>query len=529
MTVAETTPAPSGPDLTQGVDSESLADGSMITGHVRSEAVLLARVGAEFFSVGATCTHYGGPLAEGLLVGNTVRCPWHHACFDLRTGVAARPPALNDLPRWRVESRDERVFVREKLQPVNPAPRTPGLGPASVLILGAGAAGNSAAETLRREGFAGCLTMVDPDGDAPYDRPNLSKDYLAGTASEDWIPLHPRSYYHELGIDLLTARTATAIDPKAKRVALDDGSIQEFDRLLIATGASPLKLDLRQSGGGPVRYLRSLADSRSIVAVAAESEYAVIIGTSFIGLEVAASLRTRGLEVHVVGPDAMPLQRVLGTQLGAFIRRLHEEHGVVFHLRHTVGSVGPRGVTLDDGTYLRADLVVAGVGVRPNVELAVAAGIAADNGILVDDRLETSSKGIFAAGDVARWIDPETREQVRVEHWVVAQRMGQTAARNMLGTNEPFDAVPFFWSQHYDVPIAYVGHAATWNRAVMDGDLDARDCAVTYYENDRALATATIYRDTQSLSTELMMEQAIAATSAANHMEESCPTGGARI
>ena len=204
MTVAETTIAPSGPDLTQGTDAQSLADGSMLTGRVGSDTVLLARVGTEFFAVGATCTHYGGPLVEGLLVDNTVRCPWHHACFDLRTGVAARPPALNDLPRWRVETRDGRVFVREKLQPAKPARRTPGLDPASVLILGAGAAGNSAAETLRREGFAGRITLVDPDSDAPYDRPNLSKDYLAGTASEEWIPLHPRSYYSELGIELLT-------------------------------------------------------------------------------------------------------------------------------------------------------------------------------------------------------------------------------------------------------------------------------------------------------------------------------------
>jgi NADPH-dependent 2,4-dienoyl-CoA reductase/sulfur reductase-like enzyme/nitrite reductase/ring-hydroxylating ferredoxin subunit len=510
MAVAETTIAPSGPDLTQGTDAQSLADGSMLTGRVGSDTVLLARVGTEFFAVGATCTHYGGPLVEGLLVDHTVRCPWHHACFDLRTGVAARPPALNDLPRWRVETRDGRVFVREKLQPAKPARRTSGLDPASILILGAGAAGNSAAETLRREGFAGRITLVDPDSDAPYDRPNLSKDYLAGTASEEWIPLHPRSYYSELGIERLTGRAATAIDPKAKRVVLDDGSSQEFDRLLIATGASPLKLALPRSGGTPVRYLRSLADSRSIVAAAKDSEYAVVIGTSFIGLEVAASLRTRGLDVHVVGTDAVPLRRVFGTQLGAFIRRLHEGHGVVFHLGHTVEGVGPRGITLDDGTYVRADLIVAGVGVRPNVKLAIAGGIATDNGILVDERLETSAKDIFAAGDVARWIDPETGERIRVEHWVVAQRMGQAVARNMLGHNEQFAAVPFFWSQHYDVPIAYVGHAAAWDRAVMDGDPDARDCAVTYYQNGRALATATIYRDTQSLSTELMMEQAIA-------------------
>ena len=509
--MADQQTTPSGPDLGQGIRTESLADGGMLTGHVGAEAVLLARVGREFFAVGATCTHYSGPLVEGLLVGDTVRCPWHHACFSLRTGRPVRPPALNDLPRWRVESQDGRIFVREKLPAVQPSSRRPARSPGSVLILGAGGAGNSAAEALRREGFAGCLTLVDPDRDAPYDRPNLSKDYLAGTASEDWIPLHPRSYYTDLGIELLTGCSAKAIDAKAKRVWLDDGAVRDFDRLLIATGATPVTLAIPTLKGARVHYLRTLADSRSIIAAAEGSRCAVVLGTSFIGLEVAAALRARGLEVHAVGPDAPPLGRVFGCELGKFVQRLHEQHGVVFHLGHTACGVDPQGVSLDDGTHVRADLVVAGVGVRPNVDLAVTAGFATDNGILVDDRLQTSAPDVFAAGDVARWIDPRSGDRVRVEHWVVAQRMGQAAARNMLGHNERFDAVPFFWSQHYDVPIAYVGHAARWDRAVVDGDPVARDCAVTYYRNDRALATATIYRDIQSLSTELAMEQAIGA------------------
>jgi NADPH-dependent 2,4-dienoyl-CoA reductase/sulfur reductase-like enzyme len=419
---------------------------------------------------------------------------------------------LNDLPCWRVEQQDGRVFVREKLQPAKPARRKPGRDSDSVLILGAGAAGNSAAETLRREGFAGRVTVVDPDRDAPYDRPNLSKDYLAGTASEDWIPLHPRSYYTDLGVELLTGRSATAIDAKAKRVTLDDGSIQEFDRLLIATGATPVRLDIPHAGDARIHYLRTLADSRRIIAAAEGSRRAVVLGTSFIGLEVAASLRARGLEVHAVDRGTLPLGRVFGPELSGFIQRLHEEHGVVFHLGHTARSVDPQRVTLDDGTHLRADLVVAGVGVRPNADLAGRAGLAIDNGILVDGRLETSATGVFAAGDVARWTDRRTGDRIRVEHWVVGERMGQTAARNILGHNEQFDAVPFFWSQHYDVPIVYVGHAAAWDRVVVDGDPDARDCAATYYLKDRALATATIYRDTQSLSTELEMERAIAAT-----------------
>ena len=510
--MAETTTAPSGPDLTQGIDAESLADGSMLAGHVGSDSVLLARVGTAFFAVGATCTHYGGPLAEGLLVSDTVRCPWHHACFNLRTGAAVRPPALNDLRRWRVEVRDGRVFVGDKLSPPQPAPVRSGRDPVSMVILGAGAAGNTAAETLRREGFQGRVTLVDPDRDAPYDRPNLSKDYLAGTAPEDWLPLHPPSFYADLDIELLTGRSAHAIDVADRRVLLKDGAVLKFDRLLIATGAAPVGLDIPTTQARTIHYLRTLADSRRIINSAQGARQAVVLGTSFIGLEVAAALRSRGLEVHAVGPDALPLGRILGPELGGFIQHLHEDHGVVFHLGSTPRRWDPQGLTLDDGTCLPADLVVAGIGVLPNVGLAEQGGLATDAGILVDEQLETSASGVFAAGDVARWIDPRSADRVRVEHWVVAQRMGQTAARNMLGYQESFDAVPFFWSQHYDVPIAYVGHAGKWDRAVVDGDPEARDCAVTYYRDGQALATATIYRDIQSLRTEHAMEQAMEGT-----------------
>ena len=498
--------APSGPDLTLGIPTESLLEGAMISGHVGDEAVLLARIDGELLAVGAVCTHYSGPLGEGLLVGDTVRCPWHHACFSLRTGRAVRPPALNDLRRWQVEVEDGQIFVRNQL-PAEGIPRR-GRGGAkrSILILGAGAAGSTAAETLRKEGFDGLITIIDPDADAPYDRPNISKDYLAGSAPEDWLPLHPRSYYTEQEIELVLGRRAQAIDPARRRLTLDDGAALPYEQLLITTGATPVQLDI-PGAARRILYLRTLADSRRIIEAAKSARRAVVIGTSFIGLEVAASLRARGVEVHAVGPDPLPLGRLLGPAMGTFIRDLHQEHGVVFHLEHTVREVQADAVVLDDGTRLSAELVVAGVGVRPNVELAVQAGLAVDQGILVDEWLETSASGIFAAGDVARWLEPRRDERVRVEHWVVAERMGQTAARNIMGRREPFDAVPFFWSQHYDVPISYVGHGAGWDRAVVEGDPAARDCAVTYHRGDRVLATATIFRDRQSLEAEVALEQ----------------------
>ncbi|HJR62483.1 MAG TPA: FAD-dependent oxidoreductase [Gemmatimonadaceae bacterium] len=502
----------SGPDLTLGVGIDDVADGSMLLGHAGGESVLLARHGGEMFAISSTCTHYGGPLAEGLLVGDTVRCPWHHACFSLRTGAPIRPPALNDVPCWRVEQRDGKVFVTGKIEPPPARARQAATSaatariPESIVILGAGAAGNSAAETLRREGFDGRVTVIDPDEGAPCDRPNLSKDYLAGNAPEDWIPLHPRSYYEEQRIELLLGRRATAIDARAKRVSLDDGSAHSFGALVIATGAEPVRLPISVGEGARMHYLRSLADSRSIIQSAGGSRRAVVLGASFIGLEVAASLRARDLEVHVVAPESRPLERVMGARLGDFIRSVHEEHGVHFHLGRTAREIAAESVTLDDGQRLAADMVVAGVGVRPNVALAEQLGLALDRGVLVNERLETSFPGIYAAGDLARWPDPHTGDRIRVEHWVVAERQGQAVARSILGDTSRFDAVPFFWSQHYDVVIAYVGHAERWDTEAVDGDPAVRDCRVSYRRGDRELAVATIFRDRESLEAELAME-----------------------
>jgi apoptosis-inducing factor 3 len=379
-----------------------------------------------------------------------------------------------------------------------------------VVIVGAGAAGECAAETLRREGYEGRLTLYDPDPDAPYDRPNLSKDYLAGTASDDWIPLHPPDFYRERGIDIVHDRKVVAIQPKDRRIRLDDGSTQEFGALLLATGATPVRLPPEMERGQPkIHYLRSFADSKAIIAASSAAKRAVVLGASFIGLEVAASLRARKLEVHVVAPDERPLERVMGPALGDFIRQLHETHGVTFHLGQKASGIGGGVVTLESGTRLPADLGVAGIGVRPNVELAESAGLPIDRGVVVDERLQTSAPGVYAAGDIARWPDPHSGQRIRVEHWVVAQRQGQAAARSILGSTDRFRAVPFFWSQHYDVPINYVGHAERWDSLDVEGSIEAKDCAVRFVRDGRTLAVATIYRDRQSLEAEVEMEHAV--------------------
>jgi NADPH-dependent 2,4-dienoyl-CoA reductase/sulfur reductase-like enzyme/nitrite reductase/ring-hydroxylating ferredoxin subunit len=507
--MTEQAPAVTGPDFAAGIAVAVVPEGKLLAGHVGEEAVLLTRRGEEWFAIGAVCSHYSGPLPEGLMVGDTIRCPWHHACFSLRTGQALRPPALNDVPCWKVERENDMIFVRGKLpQPRSRASRpSPTRSPESIVIVGAGAAGNSAAETLRREGYQGPITLFDPDPDAPYDRPNLSKDYLAGSAPAEWIPLHPPEFYAERDIRIVRDHRVTALEPGRHRLRLDDGSTHEYGALLLATGATPVRLPQVISS---ILYLRTLRDSKAIIAAAATARRVVILGASFIGLEVAASLRARKLEVHVVAPDARPLERVMGPELGDFIQKLHEEHGVNFHLRQTAKEMAPGKVVLENGDRLEADLIVAGIGVRPNLELAERAGLVLDRGVSVDQFLQTSAPDVFAAGDIARWPDPHTGERIRVEHWVVAQRQGQAAARNMLGQQRVFDAVPFFWSQHYDVPINYVGHAERWDRLQIDGDIDARDCSVQFIRGDKVLAAATIYRDRESLEIEAEMERVAA-------------------
>jgi NADPH-dependent 2,4-dienoyl-CoA reductase/sulfur reductase-like enzyme/nitrite reductase/ring-hydroxylating ferredoxin subunit len=501
---------PKGPNLAEGVALTDIPDGGMVAGHVGEDAVLLARRGNEMFAVGSTCSHYGGPLAEGLMVGETVRCPWHHARFCLRTGEALGAPAFNPMPCWRVETREGKAFVREKIEQRADRKRAGKTArarhPDRVVIVGGGAAGFAAAEMLRREGFAGSLVMLSADADAPYDRPNCSKDYLAGNAPEDWMPLRPPEYFTNENIDLRLQTEVSAIDAKKRELALASGQIVPFDSLLLATGAEPIRLDIPGAQLPHVHVLRSLADSRAIIAGAQGAESAVVLGASFIGLEVAASLRARKIEVHVVAPEQRPLERVLGREYGEFIRGIHEEKGVIFHLGETVSAIEAKTVKLRSGARLSADLVVAGIGVRPRIELAERAGLTVDRGVVVNEWLETSAAGIFAAGDVARWPDPHTGESLRIEHWVVAERQGQTAAHNILGQRKRFSDAPFFWSQHYDVPIAYVGHAEKWDRLDIEGDIQKRDCLVRYRRNGKVLAAASIFRDLENLQEEAALE-----------------------
>jgi NADPH-dependent 2,4-dienoyl-CoA reductase/sulfur reductase-like enzyme/nitrite reductase/ring-hydroxylating ferredoxin subunit len=508
--------APAGPDLAAGISASGLQGGNMIVGHVGQDAVLIARAEGELFAIGAHCTHYGGPLGEGMLSGDTVRCPWHHACFSLRTGEPIRAPAFDRVRRWRVEESGGRIFVRGKLPA---ASRVGGNGNGTggrFVIVGGGAAGFAAAQRLRHEGFGGELTILSADEVPPVDRPNLSKDYLAGKAPEEWVFIKPAGYFEEHGIGLELSAHVAELDVRGKVVRTADGRRYPFDKLLLATGAEPLRLPIPGADAPHVFTLRSLADSRAIVDAAAAARSAVVIGASFIGLEVAASLTERGLEVHVVAPEARPLERVLGPELGNTIRAEHEKHGAVFHLGRKVTAIEGKRAILDDATRLYADLVVMGVGVRPRTELAEAAGLDVDRGIVVNAFLETSVPGIFAAGDIARF--PYALPgggTARIEHWVLAERHGQVAALNMLGAGEKFAQAPFFWSLHHDLSIRYVGHAVKWTSARIVGDLAAQDALVEFRQGPDLLAIASVSRDRDNLRAELELEQAARVCAAA--------------
>jgi NADPH-dependent 2,4-dienoyl-CoA reductase/sulfur reductase-like enzyme/nitrite reductase/ring-hydroxylating ferredoxin subunit len=501
--MAEASSELEGPDFQKGCEIDKLTDGKMLLGHAFGEAILAAKRGQEILAIGATCTHYGGPLAKGLMVDCMVRCPWHHARFDLRTGEAIGAPALSDTSCWNIEKRGDCFFVTGKIDK-KPA-RKPKAPPSSVVIVGAGAAGSAAAEMLRREGYDGPVTLIGADEFLPYDRPNLSKDYLAGTAPEEWIPLRSADFYREQKIEALTSTSVEAIDPAKKQVKLSDGRSLGYGALLLATGAEPVRLKIPGEDLPNVCYLRTLADSRRIIEKAKNAKRAVVIGASFIGLEVAASLRERKVEVAVVGKELSPLEKVLGRELGNLIRATHETHGVKFHLGRTPVAIRDRDVQLDDETILDCELIVVGVGVRPNTAVAEQAGIAIDDGVLVNEFLETNVPGILAAGDIARWPDPRAG-RIRIEHWVVAQRQGQTAARNILGARERFAAPPFFWSNHYDLHIRYVGHGRGDDEVSVSGNLKAKDASVIFRSAGKVTAIASIGRDLENLKAEVALE-----------------------
>ena len=501
--------AASGPDFALGVPRSDIPSEGMLAGRVGEEPVLLSRLDGRLHAVSGACTHYGALLAKGLAEGRTVRCPWHHACFDLATGAALRAPAFAPLDRWQVEEAGALVFVRGKAEPLKPERAETPPDVRNILIVGGGAAGFACAERLRALGYDGGLTLLSADQDPPVDRPNLSKDFLAGNAPPEWIPLRDEAWYRDQVIDLRLGAEATAIDPAARTATTRSGECFAFDRLLIATGSAPIRLAESSFDPAKVRVLRSLADARALLGLARPGARVAILGSSFIGLEAAAALRAQGLHVAIVSPDQVPFEHSLGREVGRFFQALHERQGVAFHLgRIGVGYDG-RHLRLDDGHDVAADFVLAGIGVRPRADLAAAAGLDVVRGVQVDAFLETSLHGIYAAGDIATYPDPLTGKPTRIEHWVVAERQGQAVAANMLGLRRRFDAVPFFWTEQYGTALRYVGHAPTPYELKILGSIEDGTFIARYHEDGVLRASAAVGMDRASLEDELALERLI--------------------
>ena len=494
------------PDLTLGVPAADVAEGRIVHGRVGEEEVMVARVDGALFAVGARCTHYQGPLAEGLLVGQTVRCPWHHARFCLRTGEAIGAPAIDPISLWIVDERDGKIFVGARAEQPKTTPRIRVSRPRRVLVAGGGAAGFAAAEMLRRHGFDGAVTIASAESEAPYDRPNCSKDYLSGEAPAEWMPLRDPAWYESNDVDLRLNTEITALDLGARTAALKSGESLPYDALIIATGSEPQRPPIPGFDGPNVHVLRTTKDADAIAKAGEGARRVVVVGASFIGLEVAASLRHRGLEVMIVAPEPVPLEKVMGQDLGRWIQSLHEQQGVVFHLgRKPTGYVGGQ-LTLDTGEILDADFVVAGTGVRPRTALAQNAGLKIDNGVVVDRWLRTEAADVYAVGDIARFPDLHSGQPIRVEHWVHAERQGQHAARTILGDDRPYRDPPFFWSAHYGTSIRYAGHAEGFDPPSIEGSLDQNDAEIRYRKDGRTLAVATVGRDIEALKAELGFE-----------------------
>ena len=495
---------PEGPDFAQGVPATEVTEGEMLGGRVGDEAVLLTRMDGVPYAIGGACTHYQAPLADGIVKDGTVRCPWHHARFCLKTGEAVGAPAFDPVACYEVEETDGTVTVKGKKDVAPPTLASP-KSVEKVVIVGGGAGGFAASEMLRRKGYTGALTLLSADADKPYDRPNCSKDFLAGEAQPEWMPLRDDSFYRDNDIDLRLNTEVESLDLKDKSVRLKGGDSLVYDALILATGAEPQRPDIPGLSGPNVFTLRSLKDAEAIVAAAEKAKTVAVVGASFIGLEAAAALKQRGLDVHVVAPETIPFEKLLGAEVGRWAKALHEEKGVVLHLGRKVLGFQDGVLAMDEGRSLKADFVVVGAGVKPRTVLAEAAGLKVDNGVLVDDRLR-AAEGVYAIGDIARYPDPISGRTIRVEHWVHAERQGQHVARMILGEDAPYADAPFFWSKHFTAAFHYDGHAEAFDPPKVDGSVAEGDAVVKYEKDGKLLAVLTIDRDLESLKAEAELE-----------------------
>lgn len=473
-----------------------LREGVPVVVEVGADTILLVRIRGAIHAVNHECPHYQEKLEKGVLFGTEIVCKSHFARIDVTTGRVLSPPAYNDLPVYPVRVENGEVWLGPAENPKFPKPPANlGSDPRVFILVGAGAAGNAAAEFLRRRGFAGRIVMLTPEPDRPYDRPNLSKDFITGKAGENWLPLHGSKFYAAQGIELLTGRSVVALDVQRKLIRTDSGESIAWDKLLLATGGSPRKLSIPGADGEGCHVLRTTPDAKAILAAAEKWKSVVLIGAGFIGLELAGSLRDRGLAVTVVAPEAVPLASVLGERVGAYVKTQLEAKGVILLLGRTPkeisGPAGAKRVMLSDGSRLDAGFIVTGLGVQPVVDFLAGTGLVEDGAVPVDEDMRTRAADVFAAGDIAAVPDREWGKR-RVEHWVVAQRQGARAAAVMLDQDPGRPEVDVFWSRLAGASLKYAGYARSFDQEVFRGSVELGKFLCGYFLRGKLRAAATI-------------------------------------
>lgn len=496
---------------------KDLKKGEMRQVSVEDSEILLARVEDEFFATAAHCTHYGAPLEKGILNGERVVCPWHNACFGIKTGKLEEPPALDGLPRFPVKVEGEDLIVQ--LPEEIPSQSTPEMAKyepkadmRTFVILGAGAAGSAAAETLREAGFKGRVIILTRENILPYDRTAISKKYLQNDSGKDSLVLRSLEFYNEWNIEIYSHKSVTKVEAAKKTITFDDNTTLEYDSLLVATGGKPRNLKVPGADLNNIFTLRQPEDADKIIAAAENAKTAVVVGSSFIGMEAASSLAQRDIEVTVVAPGTVPFEKILGGDIGKTFRKLHESNGVSFRMGTKVKQFEGNGkvetALLENGERLNADLVIVGIGVEPVTEFLQGVELnEKDNSVNVDEYLQAADN-LYVAGDIARFPYAATGEPTRIEHWRLAQQHGRIAARNMIGEKIKFASVPFFWSGQFDVKLRYAGHAEDWDDIIIQGNLEKQEFLAFFVKNNQVLAVAGSQHDKEIAAiTELMRLQ----------------------
>ncbi|MDP4174271.1 MAG: FAD-dependent oxidoreductase [Bacteroidota bacterium] len=482
---------------------------------IDKHSFLLIRSEGKVYAIDGLCTHYGAPLEEGILCRENVICPWHHSYFNIKTGKAIEPPAFNSLNRYDVILNGEDIILRLPENVENG--RTPEMATyeaqkdsRTFVILGAGASAYMAAQTLREDGFKGRILMLTYENHTPYDRPNLSKEYLMGSAPDEWMPLRTDDFFSSYGIEIIKQMKVTEADAEKKQIRFENGNTLSFDKMLIATGGTPKRLEIPGSKLQNIFYLRTFDDADRIIESTVKARRVVIIGSSFIAMEAAFSLRKRKLSVAVISPDKVPFEKAFGSEIGGLFFDLHKKNGVEFRMETSVesfeGNKRVEAVVLSNGEKIETDIVVVGIGVKPATDFIKGISLEKDGSIKVDQFFR-AAEDVFASGDIVSFPDWRSGEVLRIEHWRTAQQQGKNAAHNMLGNVTPDNFVPFFWTHQLGLELRYVGHAKQWDEIIIKGDVKSKDFIAYYIKDNQVYAAAGNNRDKEIAAIEELMRR----------------------